>query len=390
MSNHDIKIIMGLGPHAVTASGRGIINTRVSGVGVQTVSSIVEGAEGGSPIPDPPLLLTSPTLSGYVVPGYAVTCTPGTYSGADSVTRQWQRDGFDIPGETGLTYSCVQADVLQSISVVETASNAGGSVSQTSLPAQDAIQALRADSSAVALFASLGDYMAETASGSLGLTPGAVIGRIEDVLYGVSLTSSGSSRPQWLVGRAHDGIDDRLELDGAFAQEIAPARTVIASVRYDAVNTNNPVYSLARASDALPFVRGGAGAPSLTSGASTIRATGRGDNGSIRTVITNSSRNPVGSPTAAPWSLRWRHSVTTGNPGTQTLTEIQPDSGTASADKFQTLLLDRFCEGASVTTTSFTQHVNAVIYATAYFSTATPLARSIAAVNALYTHWGFP
>ena len=369
-------------------------NVRVNGN--NTISMLVngDGFSGSAPIPAPSNI-TPVEVNGYVVTGQTLTLTPGTWNDADTLTYQWMRNGVAIAGQTGTTYTVIQADIEQDIQVEEVATNATASVPVESNVANSALDWLRQDVNAIAFFPAIPSMMSPNTSGAYGITSGQKVARHKDILHGVHVLTQTSepSRPNYdgTNSRTFDGTDDRLELEGAFPQAIAPARTVITSVRYNSANTGNPVYSLALASSALPFVRGLAGEPSLTSGASNVRATGRGDNGSVRTVIMNSSRNPVGAPTAAPWSLRVQHSVSPGTPGgTQVLTELQPDSGTNSSDFFTTATLDRFCEGAAVTPTSFTAHINATVHATMYFSTSSPNTISLQAVNDLMTHWAMP
>lgn len=49
-----------------------------------------------------------------------------------TLTYQWTRDGAAIPGATGLTYTLTAADTPHTIAVLETATNAAGSVTVTS------------------------------------------------------------------------------------------------------------------------------------------------------------------------------------------------------------------------------------------------------------------
>lgn len=391
MSEVQIDAQLNIVPLAFDAGARAQLRMNARAVATLDVSAVVYiGA--AAPV-DPPELLAPPAVDGYAVPGQTLTATPAVWAGAVTVTRQWRREGAPIPGETGLTYDAVQADVQQAITYHEEATGPGGVTGAESAPAADALQALRDDATAIALFASLGDHMSATDSGALGISDGDPIGRIEDVLYGIALTQSGASqRPLWSGdGRLYDAADDRLESFGSpFAAALSQALTLIASVAYLDSNANAPICSTALSGDALPFYRMGAGAPSATAGASTVRATGRADNGSSRTVIMSSSRNPVGVPSGLPWLVRWRLSKSQGAPGTQTLTELQPDAGSASADKFAINVQDRFCEGCSVTPAGVTGFIGARIYATAYFNTATPAALSLDAVVALYEHWGYP
>lgn len=83
---------------------------------------------------DAPTALTPPVasvLAGGDWEGSTLTVTPGTYTGATSVTGQWQRGGpssfVDIDGATGLTYRRAEADVnAGTIRYVETAVSVPG------------------------------------------------------------------------------------------------------------------------------------------------------------------------------------------------------------------------------------------------------------------------
>lgn len=85
-------------------------------------------------VPMAPTMAALPVLTGDDEQGSLLTVTPGTYNGTAplTVTRAWHRDGVAISGETGLTYTTVEADVATAITVVETASNAAGEGSWSS------------------------------------------------------------------------------------------------------------------------------------------------------------------------------------------------------------------------------------------------------------------
>jgi hypothetical protein len=51
--------------------------------------------------------------------GDEATLTPGTWSGSPVLTYQWRRSGVDIGGETGLTYTFVDADFGLTVDVIE-------------------------------------------------------------------------------------------------------------------------------------------------------------------------------------------------------------------------------------------------------------------------------
>lgn len=78
-----------------------------------------------------PTNITPPDITGpNANPGTTLTCTPGTWDGNPDpvITHQWQRDGADIPGETGLTYVIQEADRGFAVSCQERGTNLVGSV----------------------------------------------------------------------------------------------------------------------------------------------------------------------------------------------------------------------------------------------------------------------
>jgi hypothetical protein len=79
---------------------------------------------------DPAVTPTSAAGAGVLL----TASTAGVYYGSPvpSVTGQWKRDGVDIAGQTGTTYTTAAGDVGKTVTYVETATNTGGSVTGTS------------------------------------------------------------------------------------------------------------------------------------------------------------------------------------------------------------------------------------------------------------------
>ena len=75
-----------------------------------------------------------PSIPPSAEPGDTLTCDPGAWSGAQTLTYQWLREGTPIAGATSPTYSVVAADLGKSIVCRVTATNSGGTVIVDSNP----------------------------------------------------------------------------------------------------------------------------------------------------------------------------------------------------------------------------------------------------------------
>lgn len=119
-----------------------------------------------------PVNLTLPTIAGTTTFGSTLTVTPGTWSGvpAPTLTRQWQRDGVDIAGATGLTYVLVAADLGTTITVEEDATNVAGSA------------------------------MAESAGTAIPYVPDYEAGLILDMWAESGVTEAGTGVSSWVSG----------------------------------------------------------------------------------------------------------------------------------------------------------------------------------------------
>lgn len=89
-----------------------------------------------APIVNAPVNVTPPTVAGAVTVGSTLTATPGTWTGTAPITYayQWERNGVDIPGATGLTHVVDIADEGTVLQIKETATNTAGSDFQYSFP----------------------------------------------------------------------------------------------------------------------------------------------------------------------------------------------------------------------------------------------------------------
>lgn len=92
--------------------------------------------DGTWPYTNAPNNATQPVVSGSQRPGSVLTCSPGTWSGAATLTYayQWLRDNTPIPGQNTAQYLVQAGDAGQAISCQVTASNTDGSASALSNP----------------------------------------------------------------------------------------------------------------------------------------------------------------------------------------------------------------------------------------------------------------
>jgi hypothetical protein len=112
----------------------GVRGVNIGGAGSITYSTAI-GPVGGAAAPGaPPLNLTLPSIAGTPAVGQILTSSVGAWANAPTTyVRQWRRDGTDIPGATGVSYTCVAADLGVMMSVAVTANNALGSATAVSL-----------------------------------------------------------------------------------------------------------------------------------------------------------------------------------------------------------------------------------------------------------------
>lgn len=90
-----------------------------------------------------PANTVAPSITGTAQEGQTLTAVDGTWTGSPepTITRQWQRDGEPIEGETGTTYDLVADDVGTVITLAVTATNVVGSDTEISDPTATVIAA---------------------------------------------------------------------------------------------------------------------------------------------------------------------------------------------------------------------------------------------------------
>lgn len=105
-----------------------------------------------------------PVISGGPAVGATLTASAGTWTGdpTPTVSRQWRRNGADIPGATGSTLSTTGYSAGDVIFLRETATNTNGSAS-----ADSAGLTLTAEAPADALTDDAGNALADDSSNRL-------------------------------------------------------------------------------------------------------------------------------------------------------------------------------------------------------------------------------
>jgi len=73
-----------------------------------------------------------PSIAGVLTQGSVLTAIPGVWTGGPAFTYQWKRDGTNISGAAGGTYTLVSGDAAKAISVAVTGTNAAGNATATS------------------------------------------------------------------------------------------------------------------------------------------------------------------------------------------------------------------------------------------------------------------
>jgi len=392
MSEVQIDARLNIAPLAFDAGARAQL--RASAVVVTTIEVRATIYIGAAVPVDPPELLTPPSIAGYAVPGQTLTATPAVWAGAVTVTRQWLSDGDPIVGETGLSYDVVQDDVMRDVTYREEATGPGGVAEAESAPALDAIAGYTSDAGHIDIWAALPETLSTGAAGALGgISSGQAVQRWGGAIYGLSgpvpSQASLASRPIYRdVGGLRylqfDGSNDHLVHDGSgLASRLAVSWANEISVTYDRSAATQPPWGTALAASATPFQRAAMASASVAPGNSNVRTSIRDDASLISTAVMTSTRIATGNPWTLRLSLRRA-------PTSQELTEVAPDSGTATASIGAVALQNRFAVGGFATPTGVTGYCQCSIYGSAFWDHGTPTALSVASARALLTHWGYP
>ena len=79
-----------------------------------------------------PVNTLKPSIAGVLTQGEILTALPGVWSGNPAFGYQWKRDGSNISGAVGSSYTLVAGDAAKAISVAVTGTNAAGNATATS------------------------------------------------------------------------------------------------------------------------------------------------------------------------------------------------------------------------------------------------------------------
>jgi hypothetical protein len=104
-----------------------VVQTATNSEGSDTAESAATGVIGDALTA--PVINGLPTIAGVELVGEILTATPASVTGnpAPAITWQWERSGSPISGATNSTYLLVAADIGETITVVQTATNSEGS-----------------------------------------------------------------------------------------------------------------------------------------------------------------------------------------------------------------------------------------------------------------------
>jgi PKD repeat protein len=131
--------VAGGGATVDALTGRVLVPTAAEGTATVTVTASNSGGSASAgfratvteplPVFVAPLLVAMPVLAGSASIGQALTLQGGAWSGVPEpvVSQQWLRDGAEIPGATGTSYTPVPADDRKTLCCRATASNPAGS-----------------------------------------------------------------------------------------------------------------------------------------------------------------------------------------------------------------------------------------------------------------------
>jgi hypothetical protein len=104
-----------------------VVQTATNSEGSDTAESAATGVIGDALTA--PVITGLPSIAGVELVGEILTATPASVTGnpTPDITWQWERSGSPISGATNSTYLLVAADIGETLTVVQTATNSEGS-----------------------------------------------------------------------------------------------------------------------------------------------------------------------------------------------------------------------------------------------------------------------
>jgi hypothetical protein len=233
-----------------------------SQVAVQVTASDSGGSATATSAPVGPVLsglpvnMTAPVAAGPVIQGQVLTGGLGGWTGAVSYAYQWQRSPdastwTNVAGATAATYTLTGADIADSIRVLVSASNSGGSTTAASEPVGPVLSAAPVDLTAP----------------SLGSGPAVGIGV---TARGGAWAPAGTDTYQWQHSTDHGAV--WLSLPGQTSATYVPDSADTGALLRVLVTVTNPYGSVTLTTNAVGPVASAPGAPSAPSAPRLTRA----------------------------------------------------------------------------------------------------------------------
>jgi hypothetical protein len=214
-------------------------------------SNNITGQSAGSP----PVNTVAPVLSGTPDVGQVLSCTTGSWTGSPTITYayQWRRNGSNISGATGSTYTLVNADGGASITCRVTATNGSGSASATSGGVT-----INYASEYAAISGLVASWEFDKAAGFQTYNGNVLAGYLPDV----SNNGYNASQPQLLFNPLYDAVNGITYGPDMFLQVFNPVN-LLSNVSGFTVVYNGTISSGAAAKTVLGINRPGGSSPQM-------------------------------------------------------------------------------------------------------------------------------
>lgn len=180
------------------------------------------GAFEGTP---PPVNTALPSVAGTAAAGQALTCSPGSWSGAPTFAFRWLRDGAAVSGATSTSYSLVAADLGTAVQCQVTATNVAGEAVATSAAVSPPLVVLPANTVRPSIAGTL--RTGRTATCATGTWTGTPTFAVSWLRTGIAI--SGAAGPAYLLRPADAGraIQCRITATGSGGAVIAESIPVV-------------------------------------------------------------------------------------------------------------------------------------------------------------------